>query len=55
MSVWNMDEMARQRNKSLNVNIELFLGDQSEEDEMGGACGTHGGGEECIQHFGWEA
>jgi hypothetical protein len=24
-------------------------------DEMGGACGTHGGGEGCIQHFGWEA
>jgi hypothetical protein len=21
---------------------------------MGGACGTHGGGEGCIQHFGWE-
>jgi hypothetical protein len=20
--------------------------------EMGGACGTHGGGEGCIQHFG---
>jgi hypothetical protein len=22
---------------------------------MGGACGAHGGGERCIQHFGWEA
>jgi hypothetical protein len=22
---------------------------------MGGACGEHGGGEGCIQHFGWEA
>jgi hypothetical protein len=22
---------------------------------MGGACGAHGGGEGCIQHFGWEA
>jgi hypothetical protein len=20
---------------------------------MGGACGAHGGGEGCIQHFGW--
>jgi hypothetical protein len=30
-------------------------GDQSKEDEMGGACGAHGGGEGCIQHFGWEA
>jgi hypothetical protein len=25
------------------------------EDEMGGACGVHGGGEGCIQHLGWEA
>jgi hypothetical protein len=30
-------------------------GDQSKEDEMGRACGAHGGGEGCIQHFGWEA
>jgi hypothetical protein len=22
---------------------------------MGRACGEHGGGEECVQHFGWEA
>jgi hypothetical protein len=22
---------------------------------MGGACGAHGGGEGCIQYFGWEA
>jgi hypothetical protein len=21
----------------------------------GGTCGAHGGGEECIQYFGWEA
>jgi hypothetical protein len=28
--------------------------DQSKEDEMGGACGAHGGGEGCIQHFDWE-
>jgi hypothetical protein len=27
----------------------------SQEDEMGGACGAHGGGEGCIQHFSWEA
>jgi hypothetical protein len=27
---------------------------ESKEDEMGGACGVHGGGEGCIQHFGWE-
>jgi hypothetical protein len=22
---------------------------------MGGTCGTHGGGERCLQDFGWEA
>jgi hypothetical protein len=22
---------------------------------MGGACGAHGGGEGCIQHFGWKS
>jgi hypothetical protein len=30
-------------------------GEQRKEDEMGGACGAHGRGEWCIQHFGWEA
>jgi hypothetical protein len=24
------------------------------EDEVGGTCGTHGGGERCLQDFGWE-
>jgi hypothetical protein len=33
----------------------LSYGDQSKEDEMGGACGVNEGGEGCIQHFGWEA
>jgi hypothetical protein len=28
---------------------------KGKEDEMGGACGAHGGGKGCIQHFGWEA
>jgi hypothetical protein len=37
-----------------NVTEGLGLG-RSKEDEMGGACGVHGGGEGCIQHFGWEA
>jgi hypothetical protein len=22
---------------------------------VGGTCGTHGGGESCLQGFGWEA
>jgi hypothetical protein len=25
------------------------------EDEVGGTCGTHGGGERCLQGFDWEA
>jgi hypothetical protein len=25
------------------------------EDEVGRTCGTHGGGERCLQGFGWEA
>jgi hypothetical protein len=33
----------------------IVKSDQGKEDEMGGACGAHGGGEGCIQHFGWEA
>jgi hypothetical protein len=33
----------------------IVKSDQSKEDEMGEACGAHGGGEGCIQHFGWEA
>jgi hypothetical protein len=24
-------------------------------DEVGGTCGTHGGGERCVQDSGWEA
>jgi hypothetical protein len=28
---------------------------KAKKDEIGGACGAHGGGEGCIQHFGWEA
>jgi hypothetical protein len=24
------------------------------EDEVGGTCGTHVGGERCLQGFGWE-
>jgi hypothetical protein len=27
----------------------------TKEDEMGGACGAHAGGEGCIKRFGWEA
>jgi hypothetical protein len=35
----------------LNISLGVL---RSKEDELGGACGAHGGGEGCIQHFGWE-
>jgi hypothetical protein len=25
------------------------------EDEVGGSCGTHDGGERCLQGFSWES
>jgi hypothetical protein len=37
------------------LHSQYCSGDQSKEDEMDGVCGAHGGGEGCIQHFGWEA
>jgi hypothetical protein len=30
-------------------------GDEIKDDEVGGTCDTHGGGERCLQGFGWEA
>jgi hypothetical protein len=36
------------------TNSESYVRLISKEDEMGGACGTHGGGEGCVQHFDWE-
>jgi hypothetical protein len=38
--------------------FEIVISNFSERNivhKMGGACGAHGGGEGCIQHFGWEA
>jgi hypothetical protein len=32
----------------------MYKGDQIKEDEMGGACGTHGRDEKFIQNFGWK-
>jgi hypothetical protein len=34
---------------------QYYSSDLSKVDEIGGACGAHGGGEGCIQNFGWEA
>jgi hypothetical protein len=41
--------------RGLYSSPSIVKSDQSKEDEMGWACGAHGGGEGCIQHFGWEA
>lgn len=34
---------------------EYHYYDDEEDDEMGGACGTHGEVEKCMQHFDWKA
>jgi hypothetical protein len=39
----------------LNSSPSIVRVIKAKEDEMGGACGTNGGGEGYIQHFGWEA
>jgi hypothetical protein len=36
--------------RSLSMNVFMFICVP-----VWGACGAHGGGEGCIQHFGWEA
>jgi hypothetical protein len=41
--------------KLLNKFLLKLVFNETEEDEMGGACGAHGGGEGCDKHFGWEA
>jgi hypothetical protein len=39
--------MSRHSNSGHNQNIRI--------DDVGGTCGTHGGGERCLQGFDWEA
>jgi hypothetical protein len=36
------------------INIQNYSVDQIKENEMGGACGTYGRPERCIQGYGWE-
>ena len=36
------------------VLTQYRAGDKNEKNEMGGACGTYGGGERCAQGFGGE-
>jgi hypothetical protein len=52
---WKYNERLAGTNAWFVLFAQYCLGDQSKEDEVGGACGAHGGGEGCIQHFGWEA
>jgi hypothetical protein len=33
----------------------ILLGWLNQEDEVCGTCDTHGGGQRCLQDFGWEA
>ena len=33
---------------------QILSGDQVKKSEIGGACGTHGGQERCVQGFCWE-
>ena len=44
------------RDKLIYVSVltQYCAGDKTEKNEMGGACGTYGGGERCAQGFGGE-
>jgi hypothetical protein len=39
----------------VTVAQNIVWGDQIKEDDVGGTCSTHGGGERCLRDFGWEA
>jgi hypothetical protein len=39
----------------LYASLICYTDDQIKEDEMGGACGTHGGEEKCLKEFGGES
>jgi hypothetical protein len=49
------DEVTGGWRKLQNEELHGLYSSPSKEDEMGGACGAHGEGEGCIQHFVWEA
>ena len=49
-----MEETTEQRVKCLVLLTKHYSGDQIEKNEMGGACSTYGGGENCILGFGGE-
>ena len=44
-------EKTTQRGGLCSVLLSILLGDQLKKNEMGGACGTHGGQEKCIQGY----
>jgi hypothetical protein len=37
------------------ISLRNYSGDQTKEDEIGGACGTYRGGKKCTQGFGEKA
>jgi hypothetical protein len=43
------------RQLQLSTRMKLNICRNIKEEEVGGTCGTHGGGERCLQDFGWEA
>ena len=44
-----------QKQRILPKVADLYCaGDNIQKNEMGGACGTYGGGEKCVQGFGGE-
>jgi hypothetical protein len=50
-------EWRRLHNEELNdvySSLNIIHGNQTEKNEMGGACSTYGGKERCIEDFGGE-
>jgi hypothetical protein len=49
------DEVTGEWRKLHNEELTDYSGDQTEKNEMSGACSAYGGGERCIQGFGGES
>jgi hypothetical protein len=47
-------EWRKLHNELKDLRTQYRAGDKIEKNEMGGACGTCGGGERCVQGFGGE-
>jgi hypothetical protein len=51
------EERRTLRNEKIYIlsSLQMSLGNQINENEVGGSCGTHGRGQESVQSFGGEA